>query len=431
MRVLFAVYAAKTHFYNMVPLAWALRAAGHDVRVASEPALVPAITRTGLTAVPVGDEADTPRDEATSGTSWRDLNAGVTETRPEVLTWDYVLGTFTIACSMHYEHATGGRSMLDDLAGFARDWRPDLVVWDALTFAGPVAAQVSGAAQARMLFGIDYIGRMYCDYARLLAEQPPERRDDPIGDWLAGRLARFDTAYEPGLATEMMTGQWTIDPTPSFMQFPLDLPFRRMRYVPYNGPSDVPEWVRVRPEKPRVCLTLGMTARESLGGDLFSVADMLEAVAELDIELVATLNSEQIAEMPVLPANVRVVDFVPLNDLLPSCSAIIHHGGFGTLGNAMVHGVPNIIAPGHYWDEVGFGQALEGRGAGLMLDYRQKAGEGLRSGLDLDGLRTMLARVLDEPSFRANSALIREEIEATPSPRDLARDLERLAAGDR
>jgi glycosyltransferase (activator-dependent family) len=395
-----------------------------------------AISRSGLTAVAVGEESGIPaRDgdgaHVTSGMSWRDLNAGITETRPEMLTWDYLLGTFTVACSTHYEHATGGRAMLDDLVEFARSWRPDLVVWDAMTFAGPVAARACGAAHARMLFGVDHIGRMYGHYRALLAGQPAERRDDPIGDWQHGRLARFGCAYDPSLATEMMTGQWTIDPTPPWMQADTDLPYHPLRYVPYNGPTTVPDWVHRPPDRPRVCLTLGVTAREDLGGDVFPVRDMVESVAEMDVEVVATVTAAQLERLGPLPANVRATEFVPLNELLPSCSAVIHHGGFGTLANALVHGVPQIIAPGRYWDELDFGRALESRGAGLLLEDGQLAGDALKNRIDGGSLRSLIARLLDEPSYRANAAGIQQEIRESPSPRALAADLEDLVAAHR
>ncbi|MFF2750047.1 hypothetical protein ACFVVA_31480 [Kitasatospora sp. NPDC058048] len=47
--------------------------------------------------------------------------------------------------------------MIDDLVAFARDWRPDLAVWDTMTFAGPVAARACGAAHARLMFGLDLV----------------------------------------------------------------------------------------------------------------------------------------------------------------------------------------------------------------------------------------------------------------------------------
>jgi UDP:flavonoid glycosyltransferase YjiC (YdhE family) len=44
MRILFLICPSKTHLYAIAPLAWALRTAGHHVRVASQP------DPTGLTA---------------------------------------------------------------------------------------------------------------------------------------------------------------------------------------------------------------------------------------------------------------------------------------------------------------------------------------------------------------------------------------------
>lgn len=48
MRVLFATWAASAHLYNLVPLAWAFVAAGHEVRIASQPALASTLAATGL-----------------------------------------------------------------------------------------------------------------------------------------------------------------------------------------------------------------------------------------------------------------------------------------------------------------------------------------------------------------------------------------------
>ncbi|MFG3215623.1 activator-dependent family glycosyltransferase [Streptomyces tendae] len=441
MRVLFTVFAAKPHLYNLVPLAWALEAAGHEVRVASQPDLTEAITRTGLTAVPVGEAlqladsfqapaADGERDTAGGGGGWRRLS-GVTETRPEKLTWNYVLGTLTIGCSMEYEHVAG-QSMTDDLVEFAGAWRPDLVIWDALTLAGPVAALSCGAAHARMLFGLDYNSAMLDTYFRLLGEQPAERRDDPLSDYLSGRLSRYGMDFDPAMARELMTGQWTIDPTPPWMQLPVKVPLVPVRYVPYNGPSSLPGWIHHEPGRPRVCLSLGMSGRELLGGDRVSgtgaaasdptVLDMAEALAGLDAEIVVTLKSGQLSEGHRLPDNVHAVDFVPLDALLPTCGAVIHHGGFGTVGNVLTHGVPSLTIPAPWWDETALGEHLATRGAGLLT---------LPQELTLDGLCADVARLLAEPSFLAAAREVREDQLAVPSPSQAVPELERRAAGHR
>src|SRR2546423_897400 len=58
MRVLFLTVPNKSHIYISTPLAWALRNAGHEVYVASQPELADVITPTGLIGVGVGDPAE-------------------------------------------------------------------------------------------------------------------------------------------------------------------------------------------------------------------------------------------------------------------------------------------------------------------------------------------------------------------------------------
>jgi rhamnosyltransferase subunit B len=46
-----------------------------------------------------------------------------------------------------------------------------------------------------------------------------------------------------------------------------------------------------------------------------------------------------------LPATVRHVDYAPLDRLLPRSAALVHHGGVGTLSQALAAGVPQLIRP--------------------------------------------------------------------------------------
>jgi len=46
-----------------------------------------------------------------------------------------------------------------------------------------------------------------------------------------------------------------------------------------------------------------------------------------------------------LPAGVRHVPYVPLEQLLPRCAAFIHHGGIGSASQAMAAGIPQVIMP--------------------------------------------------------------------------------------
>jgi len=436
MRVLFTTFAAKVHMYSQVPLAWALHTAGHEVRVASQPDLVDAITGTGLTAVPVGHalnleegmkqvddslgEGGGHEDAEASGEPDAEPELDITESRPERLTWDYSLGVFASMTAVVFQNQCP-EEMIDDLAGFAREWKPDLVVWDTMTFAGAVAARACGAASARLLFGVDHVARMRAAFVAHLRERPPQLRDDPMEEWLSTAMRRLGC---PGdFDEDMVVGQWTIDPTPSWMRSPLDLQYVPVRYVPYNGPATVPEWLREEPKRKRVCVTLGLSHREVQGGDEISIRLLLDAVAGLDIEVVATLDASQLDKLENVPENVRVVDFVPLNALLPTCSAILSHGGSGTLATALAHGVPQLVIPSTIWDSADKAEQLEAQGAGLYVrDVRR---------LSASVLRDQLLRLLDEPSFAENAARLRREMVGTPTPNDIVPLLEKLTAEHR
>ncbi|MEV4258129.1 nucleotide disphospho-sugar-binding domain-containing protein, partial [Spirillospora sp. NPDC049652] len=267
------------------------------------------------------------------------------------------------------------------------------------------------AAHARLLFGTDG----YVQLRTAALRQRPGA--DPMRSWLEPLLARYGCDF----GEDVITGDWTVDTQPPWMWRPEGARHLMVRPTPFNGPSIVPAWVREEPGRPRVCLTLGVSHRGNDTAEA-SAADLFEAVADLDVEVVATLNAEQVGDTPV-PDNVRVVDFVPLNALLPTCAAVVHHGGNGASGAAYEHGVPQLVVPGSYWSEKWFGplaiaNGVEEQGAGLYVaDSDALTGGALRKALD---------RVLSEPSFARNAERLSREILTVPAPRDIVPSLERL-----
>ncbi|TDC45410.1 activator-dependent family glycosyltransferase [Actinomadura sp. KC345] len=435
MRVLFTTLAVKAHLYNLVPLAWALRAAGHEVRVAAQADLADDITRAGLTAVPIGEPAEpdwlTPEqlaelreqeerahaEDPFPWHQWRQvLDLG--ELRPAWLTYDYMHGVFSAWTSSVFREIFTP-DMVDELVEFARGWRPDLVIWDPVVFAAPVAARVCGAAHARFQYSLDLVGGIRQRYLRSLARRPPELREDPLEEWLSPILGRYGFAFDE----DVVAGQWTIDPVPPVMRLATGHHVVSVRHVPYNGMAAVPDWLREPPERPRVCLTLGFSFREILGGDQTSAGELLEAMADLDVEVVATLNADQLAGVAALPDNVRTVDFVPMNELLPTCAAVVHHGGFGTWQTALAHGVPQVVLPSDLWDSMPRARLLHEAGAGLHAPETGRS--------SAEEVREMLARVLKEPRFARNAARLRAESLSTPVPREVVPSLERLTAAHR
>lgn len=422
MRVLFTTFAAKAHLHAQVTLAWALQAAGHEVRIASQPDLAEHIVAAGLTAVKIGEpllldqlmqKGMEQLEEGEEMPTFESVGIDFSESRPEILTWDYALGVMTTLVSLTFTRINSER-MVDDLVAYAREWRPDLVVWDTLTLAGPIAAKACGAAHTRLLFGLDALGRMREIFLKHREQRPPERREDPIAEWMGWLLDKYGHQF----SEELVTGQWTIDPVPPSMQFLLGLPTVPVRYVPYNGPSRVPEWLHTSPERERICVTLGLSKREVLGADKCSVEDLIEAVAGLDVEVVATLDEKQRSTLERVPDNVRLESFVPLNALLPSCSLVIHHGGAGTFGTALVHGLPQIIVPDLSWDIPHRGRALAAQGAAVFLENPKT--------FTANELLEHILTVRNTPSFRTNAERMRKEVMRTPPPAQIVPVLEQL-----
>jgi glycosyltransferase len=136
------------------------------------------------------------------------------------------------------------------------------------------------------------------------------------------------------------------------------------------------------------------------------------------VEVIATLNEKELADVSRVPDNTRVVEHVPMHALMPTCSAIVHHGGAGTWATAAAYGVPQV-ALGWIWDAIYRAQCLEDMGAGLHLQS---------DGLTVESLRSKLGRVLAEPSFAENAKVLQRQMAAAPSPNEVVPTLEKLTA---
>jgi glycosyltransferase (activator-dependent family) len=412
MRVLFAVCPNKSIFQYLAPMAWALRTAGHDVRVAAQPKFAGVITQAGLTAVPVG--RDTPTSELENPAQRAAERAGLPKPydvaeHPEKSTWEYLHSGYRH--NVGWWHRAENFPIVKDLVDFAQWWRPGLVIWEPMTFAGAVAAKACGAAHARMLWGQDVFGIARGEFLRHQARQPPGDRDDPLADWLAGYAGKYGFEF----TEDMTTGMATIDQFPASLQQQADLRYLRTRYVAYGGPAVVPDWLRIAPPRPRVALTMGLSATEHYDSYVVGMGDILDALSDLDIEVVATVADDQRRGLKI-PGNARVVPYVPWHALTATCAAVIHHAGAATLATTSLHGVPQLAIPFHF-DQGIYGRKLAEHGAGLTVDTTQATGWAVRENL---------LRLLNESTFRQRAEHLRDEMFALPSPNELVARLEEL-----
>jgi glycosyltransferase (activator-dependent family) len=418
VRVLFTTYSDKSLFQYLVPAAWALRTAGHEVRIAVRPGFEDEVTQAGLTALPVGGNRDPWRLAAINKDRLEADRGGLPEPydileSPEKLSWDYLVRGYAGKVGSWLKMVSV--PMIAELVEFARHWQPDLVVWEPNCYAGPIAARAAGAAHARIMYGLDIFGVTRERYLTLRNERPHTGREDPLGDWLASYARKYGFAFDE----DMVTGQFTIDQFPTSLQMEADsLHYLRMGYVPYGGPATVPRWLWEPSPRPRVGLTLGLTASYRFGGYPVDVQELLSALSDLDIEVVATIADRHRRAVPRVPDNTRIVPYVPLHALAPTCAVMIHHAGAATLATTSRYGVPQLALPLHF-DQPMLGAKLAAQGAGLSIHAGEATG---------DRVREAVRALLDQPSYRAAAGRLRAEMEALPSPNNLVTQIEEATA---
>ncbi|MDQ7803498.1 DUF1205 domain-containing protein [Amycolatopsis sp. A133] len=384
MRILFTTWAWPSHYYPLVPLAWACRAAGHDVRVISQPALGPVITRSGLPAVTTGRDLPLLSSESMRGFEYLLSIPGIS------LEWEDLRQHGPATVALYVEMA---ESMTADVISYARSWRPGLIVHDPTTYAGPLAAATLGVPAVRHVWGIDY--------PSLSSEFEPEA--------LAGLLRRF------GLGEVGTLGDATVDPCPPSLQRARPVRTLAMRYVPYNGPGAAPGWLLEPPARPRVCVTWGTSTTRICGAGRFGVPQVLDALAGLDVDVVAAISAperELLADRP----GVRVVSDLPLHLVMDSCDLVIAQGGGGTLMTAACAGVPQLLLP-LLTDQLYNSRRLAASGAGIML-----------TGAATGDIREAAGALLGDPRYRRAAAGLRDEARAQPAAGEVVRALERLTA---
>lgn len=437
MKVLFVPWALSGHYFPMVPLVWAFRSAGHEVRVATQPGAAEVVRKSGMTVAEVGKGYDFIADMREMFASSRsqlpmargiisadlrkDLRNGSSPAAPpappvpaEPTAEQQAIAQQQAAAAaqsakdlreMLYSKiapfARAGVAMADDLVALAKAWRPDLVIADPFVMAAPLAASHAGAALVHSLWG------------------PALQRQIGIfpvsgmpGHLWPGDLVRV---YEKhGVEPRAEFAAATVDPCPERLQFPV-IPDRiPVRYVPYNGSGDWPDWVLAPSARQRVCVTWGTLTTLLVGEDSFKVPGIVTALADMGVEVVATLTAADRDRLGTPPAGVRVVTGLPLHLLLHSCDAIVHQGGAGTTLTAASFGVPQVIVSGAM-DQLTCGVKLEAAGAGRSLGWAD---------VGTTTFTEAVSAVLSDDTVRKSAAGLREEIAAQPSPAAVA---ERLA----
>lgn len=109
---------------------------------------------------------------------------------------------------------------------------------------------------------------------------------------------------------------------------------------------------------------------------------------------------------PDLPGTIFTAAYAPFSQLLPHARAVVHHGGIGTVAQALAAGVPQLVTA-MALDQPDNAERVQDLGAGVAttLDAFVAGAAGAH-----------FARCLDDPGIRAAAAACAQRMRTRPSP---------------
>jgi UDP:flavonoid glycosyltransferase YjiC (YdhE family) len=367
-RVLLVSAPLLGHACSLVPLAWELRTAGHQVLIATAGEGV-RVADSGLPVANIARGFDLHR------TRRRMALRNPVLARAEHAGRAGPRGVVTLFGEINDELADGAVTVADE-------WQPDLLIHDALA---PVGALV--AARRR-------VPAVICD---------PSLYDGHHLSFAATGHLSYACGRHSVAAPAPPSAVIRLAP-PSMVG---DRPGWRMRYVPYDGGLVTAGWLDQPLERPRI-VVVASNPGES---DPALMRTVIRAAPHVDAEFVLVRPDLGVGQR--LPGNVRTVEWAPLSRLLPSCTGIVHHGGAAMVLTALVHGVPQLVVPD----------------AG---ERRHNAGLVYRRGVGLVGARrnvtaSLLRRLVTLDSLATAAAEVRTEMTSAPDPAEIAVKLAEIA----
>ncbi len=406
MRILFTVSNWAGHYMCMVPLAWAFRAAGHEVRVACPPQQVQGVVSTGLMPVSVLDAADMM--ESARLAYW----VQAINTPPQSGEMPLPLHPFTgEGLTSVRDFDTGELSDFwkkaiaavqrshDNAVDYAAAWRPDLVVHDIMAVEGALIGVLNEVPS--VYFGPGFIGTVETEPGLNLVAGDPLSCFEKYGvDWSRHKI------------------KYAVDPSPDAAIPPMGDALRiPIRYQPYNGSQDVDPWLLGPVKGKRVCVVWGNSATGVFGERLPALRHAVESAARQAAEVVLTAAVSEVDGLDSLPPNVRVLRNCPLELILPGCDLLIHHGSANCLMNGITMGVPQLSLALNYDGQI-YGRRLDPQGATKTLP-------GLL--IESETIDKAIAEVLFDHKYRQRAVELSRSVAAAPTAAQVADLLTTLA----
>jgi UDP:flavonoid glycosyltransferase YjiC (YdhE family) len=382
VRILFTSAGGRGHSDPLLPIARAAQAAGHTVAFCCRPPMADILERAGFRAFIAGPRIAVP-------SAAMPLLPLDTERELRVLR-DGFAGR-----GIARQRATAMRELCEA-------WQPDLLACDETDFGALVASE-----------------RLDIPYATVVVVAAGSflRRDviaTPLDE------LRAEHGLEPDPQLEMLTRYLSFVPgppsfrDPAFPLAPTAHPVRPAALEP--APDESSGSIAPAVGTTTVYFTLG-TVFNMESGDLFS--RVLRGLRELPIDVVATVGAEiDPATFGAQPPNVRIARYIAQSSALLASSAVVSHGGSGTVLGALAYGLPSVLLPMGA-DQPFNAARCEALGVARVLDATSCTPRDVRD---------TVAAVLAEPGYRERAHQLRDETRALPGATHAVALLERLAA---
>ena len=377
MRVLVTSVPGWGHINPMVPLAQALVDCGDEVVVATGSDACSGLEAAGLRVAPCGL---TQKEGMANFHRRYPEFAGLAPTERSEFMFPRLFGE------------AFAPPMLADLVSIARDWAPTMIICDAAEFAGPVVAASLGVPNITKSFG---------------ALLPPTRVAAA-----GGLVAPLWSAHgqEPRPYGGMYEHLY-IDVYPPSLQ-PSDWPHIRIvqplrpASLTTRGEHELPALVTESRSTPLVYVTFGTVFSNDA-----VLSAVVAAVCKQSVRAVVTVGPDgDPASLGPQPPNVHVARYIPQDQLLRHCSAVVSHAGSGTFLAALAAGLPQVCLP-QAADQFLNAAACDKSGTGITLAPGTAT---------VEEVTAALGRVLSDTSFRTAAERVSGEIAAMPSPHDVA-----------
>jgi zeaxanthin glucosyltransferase len=285
-------------------------------------------------------------------------------------------------------------------------YRPDVMVADQHAVAGALAARRYGLRWASLAPGSMELTRPYRALPRVDA-------------WIRGHGALLcaeaglppDEAFDPRFSPYLVLACTTAALTGG-VAFPEHFALVGPMLAGRPSGPDFP-WDWLDPGRSHVLVTLG-TLAAGIAKDFYARA--ADALAPLGGRLQAIIVAPA-GTLPDPPPHILAMPQAPLLELMPRLDAVLCHGGMNTVGEALAHGIPLVIAPIRHDQPVTAAQVVAS-GAGIRVRFARAAAAELRAAV---------TAVLDDPAYRGAARRVGDSFAAAGGAVAAAERLEKLA----